>query len=87
MVEDDKTVDGDETVLWTVSLTPQSDGTKTFSDTMSGARDDRPGLAELMAYVREGDTVVVWKLDRLGRNTLHILETVKALTDWGVTLV
>src|SRR6476659_1098062 len=60
---------------------------KTFSDTMSGARGDRPGLAELMAYVREGDTVVVWKLDRLGRNTLHILETVKALTDRGVTLV
>jgi DNA invertase Pin-like site-specific DNA recombinase len=60
---------------------------KTFSDTMSGARDDRPGLAALMEYVREGDTVVVWKLDRLGRNTLHILETVKALTDCGVTLV
>jgi DNA invertase Pin-like site-specific DNA recombinase len=61
--------------------------TKTFSDTMSGARDDRPGLAALMEYVREGDTVVVWKLDRLGRNTLHILETVKALTERGVTLV
>jgi DNA invertase Pin-like site-specific DNA recombinase len=60
---------------------------KTFSDTMSGARDDRPGLAALMEYVREGDTVVVWKLDRLGRNTLHILETVKVLTDRGVTLV
>jgi DNA invertase Pin-like site-specific DNA recombinase len=60
---------------------------KTFSDTMSGARDDRPGLGELMAYVREGDTVVVWKLDRLGRNTLHILETVKALTERGVILV
>ncbi len=60
---------------------------KTFSDTMSGARDDRPGLAELMAYVRAGDSVIVWKLDRLGRNTLHILETVKALTDRGITLV
>ena len=60
---------------------------KTFSDTMSGARDDRPGLATLMEYVREGDTVVVWKLDRLGRNTLHILETVKELTERGVTLV
>ena len=45
---------------------------------------DRPALLE---YVREGDTVVVWKLDRLGRNTLHVLETVKALTDQGVTLV
>ena len=61
--------------------------TKTFSDVMSGARDDRPGLAALMDYVRAGDTVVVWKLDRLGRNTIHILETVKALTDRGVTLV
>ena len=61
--------------------------TKTFSDTMSGATDDRPGLNALMDYVREGDTLVVWKLDRLGRNTLHILETVKALTDRGVTLI
>ena len=52
---------------------------------MSGARDDRPGLAALMEYVREGDTVVVWKLDRLGRNTIHIFETVKALTERGVT--
>ena len=61
--------------------------TKTFSDTMSGARDDRPGLAALMEYVREGDTVVVWKLDRLGRDMLHIVQTVKELTDRGVTLV
>jgi DNA invertase Pin-like site-specific DNA recombinase len=61
--------------------------TKTFSDTMSGACDDRPGLAALLDYVRKGDTVVVWKLDRLGRNTLHILETVKALTERGVTLI
>lgn len=60
---------------------------KMFSDTMSGARDDRPGLAALMDYVRDGDTVVVWKLDRLGRNLAHILATVKQLTDRGVTLV
>jgi DNA invertase Pin-like site-specific DNA recombinase len=60
---------------------------KTYSDTMSGTRDDRPGLAELLAYVRAGDTVVVWKLDRLGRNMLHILETVKTFTDRGVKLV
>jgi DNA invertase Pin-like site-specific DNA recombinase len=61
--------------------------TKIFADTMSGARDDRPGLAALLDYVRDGDTVVVWKLDRLGRNTLHVLETVKALSDRGVTVV
>jgi DNA invertase Pin-like site-specific DNA recombinase len=46
-----------------------------------------PAWPHLMEYVREGDTVVVWKLDRLGRNTLHILETVKALTDRDVTLI
>jgi len=60
---------------------------KVFSDTMSGARDDRPGLAALMEFVRDGDIVVVWKLDRLGRDMLHIVQTVKALTDRGVTLV
>jgi DNA invertase Pin-like site-specific DNA recombinase len=60
---------------------------KVFSHTMSGARDDRPGLAAPMEYVREGDIVVVWKLDRLGRNMLHVLQTVKALTDRGVTLI
>jgi len=60
--------------------------TKIFSDVMSGALDDRPGLAELLAYVRPGDSVVVWKLDRLGRNTLHILETVRAFADRGVKL-
>ena len=54
---------------------------------MSGARDDRPGLAQLLAYVRGGDTVVVWKLDRPGRNMIHILQTVKELTDRGVTFV
>lgn len=61
--------------------------TKVFSDVMSGARDDRPGLADLISYVREGDTVVVWKLDRLGRNMLHILQTVQELTARAVTLV
>jgi DNA invertase Pin-like site-specific DNA recombinase len=57
-----------------------------FSDVLSGARDDRPGLAELIAYVREGGTVVVWKLDRLGRNLWHILQTVSDVTERGVTV-
>lgn len=61
--------------------------TKTFSDMMSGARDDRPGLAALLEYVRPGDTVVVWKLDRLGRNMIHILQTVEDLTERDITLV
>src|SRR6478735_8957021 len=47
---------------------------------------DHDGLAALMDQLRAGDTVVVWKLDRLGRNMLHIPETVKALTGMGVAL-
>lgn len=61
--------------------------TKVFSDILSGVRDDRPGLAAVLDYIRPGDTLVVWKLDRLGRNMIHILQTVKDLTDRGVTLV
>ena len=76
-----QTLDQQQTALEAAGVT------KFFSDTMSGARDDRPGLAELLAYVRDGDTVVVWKLDRLGRNLGHILATVKELTERGVTLV
>ena len=39
-----------------------------FTDKMSGARSDRPGLEEAMKFMREGDTLIVWKLDRLGRS-------------------
>ncbi len=50
-----------------------------FEDRASGARTDRPGLAQALAYLREGDVLVVWKLDRLGRSLPHLLETVTAL--------
>src|SRR6202158_3811312 len=81
---------GHSVAWWPITVCRSPDVTgmaKTFSDTMSGARDDRPGLAQLLAYVRGGDTVVAGKLARLGRNMLHILQTVKELTDRGVTLV
>nr|WP_295745288.1 recombinase family protein [uncultured Acidocella sp.] len=50
-----------------------------FEDQASGARADRPGLAEAQAYLREGDVLVVWKLDRLGRSMSHLIDTVKDL--------
>lgn len=59
---------------------------KVWSDVMSGMRDDRPGLAELLAYAREGDTVVVWRLDRLGRSMGHVLRTVAELKERGIRL-
>jgi DNA invertase Pin-like site-specific DNA recombinase len=52
---------------------------KLFTDIASGAQDERTGLAEALAYLRPGDTLVVWKLDRLGRSLKHLIETVTAL--------
>src|ERR671928_1294040 len=50
--------------------------TKIFSDVVSGAKEERKGLQEALEYVREGDTLVVWRLDRLGRSLKHLIETI-----------
>ena len=55
-----------------------------FTDTISGTRVDRPGLAAALGECRTGDTLVVWKLDRLGRSLPHLVETVRALGVRGV---
>jgi DNA invertase Pin-like site-specific DNA recombinase len=57
-----------------------------YEDHASGSRDDRPGLAACLKALREGDTLVVWKLDRLGRNLHHLVNTVHDLTTQGVGL-
>jgi len=57
-----------------------------YSDMASGKKDDRPGLAACLQSLREGDTLVVWKLDRLGRNLRHLVNTVHELTAAGVGL-
>jgi len=57
---------------------------KIFEDTASGAKAERPGLAAALAYVREGDALVVWRLDRLGRSLPHLIETIGALQARGV---
>jgi len=55
-----------------------------FSDTASGSLDERVELARLLDHLREGDTLVVWRLDRLGRSLRHLIDTVTALADRGV---
>jgi DNA invertase Pin-like site-specific DNA recombinase len=55
-----------------------------FTDTASGAAKDRPGLAEAISYCRNGDTLVVWRLDRLGRSLPHLIETIKGLDTLGI---
>ena len=55
-----------------------------FTETASGARTDRPVLAQVLDQLRPGDTLVVWKLDRLGRSLRHLVDTVTGLADRGV---
>src|SRR5512134_1748598 len=58
--------------------------TKIFTDTASGAKAERTGLDEALNYVRQGDTLVVWRLDRLGRSLTHLIETITGLNNRGV---
>ena len=55
-----------------------------FTETASGAHTDRPILKQLLDQLRPGDTLVVWKLDRLGRSLRHLVDTVTGLADRGV---
>lgn len=52
-----------------------------FEDHASGAKDDRPGLTQALAFVQPGDVLIVWKLDRLGRSLSHLLAIVNALKE------
>lgn len=55
-----------------------------YTDKASGARDDRPGLKACLGYLNAGDTLVVWKLDRLGRSLPHLLAIVTDLKVRGI---
>ena len=54
-----------------------------FREVASGAGSERPGLEEALAYLRKGDTLAVWKLDRLGRSLRHLIQVVTRLHDEG----
>jgi DNA invertase Pin-like site-specific DNA recombinase len=58
--------------------------TKIFTDTASGAKTERKGLDEALVYVRSGNTLVVWRLDRLGRSLPHLITTMTALLERGI---
>lgn len=62
------------------------DPARLYQDRASGARDDRPGLSACLQALRPGDTLVVWKLDRLGRSLAHLVTTLQDLGARGVGL-
>ena len=57
-----------------------------FSDKVSGVKAEKPNFNKLLEYAREGDTIVVWKLDRLGRSTVQLIELIEKLKQRGVHL-
>lgn len=57
---------------------------RVFTDSASGALRDRPQLAACLDYLRPGDTLVVWRLDRLGRSLPHLIDTVGGLAERGI---
>jgi DNA invertase Pin-like site-specific DNA recombinase len=59
---------------------------KIFTDKVSGVKSEKPNLNELLRYVRSGDTVVVWRLDRLGRTTVQLIQFIEELSSQGINL-
>jgi DNA invertase Pin-like site-specific DNA recombinase len=76
----------DQTVALQVDALRAAGCAKVLTEVASGARTDRPVLTRLLEDAREGDTVVIWKLDRLGRSLAHLVETVNALSARGIGL-
>ena len=55
-----------------------------YTDKMSGTKKNRPGLEEILGFIRKGDTLVVWRLDRLGRSLKHLIQVLNKLDERGV---
>ncbi len=75
---------GEQTLDLQLDALQKTGCAKTYTETASGAKADRPVLAEVLRYLRPGDTLVVWRLDRLGRSLKHLIETVSALAERGI---
>lgn len=78
---------GDQDVAGQTMRLEQAGAIRVFTDVRSGKTMDRPGLAELLAYARKGDTLAVVRLDRLGRSLAELLSAVAILKKRGVALL
>ena len=75
---------GEQTLDLQLDALAQAGCRKVLEETASGAKADRPVLAEALAYLRPGDTLVVWRLDRLGRSLKHLIEPLADLAGRAV---
>src|SRR3954466_4935110 len=55
-----------------------------YTDTVSGSVTARPGLTQALSHLRMGDTLVVWRLDRLGRSLGHLIDIIRELQEHGI---
>lgn len=78
---------GDQDVAGQAMRLTGAGAIKVFTDVRSGRTMDRPGLQELLAYARRGDTLAVVRLDRLGRSLAELLATVAMLKERGIALL
>lgn len=69
-----------------VDALKQQECKRIFSDKVSGVKSNKPQFEKLLEYARPGDTIVVWKLDRLGRNTVQLIELMESLKQKGIHL-
>ncbi len=74
----------DQTLALQQDALTQAGCQELYTDTASGASTDRPGLAQALSHLRSGDTLIVWRLDRLGRSLPHLIDTVFELARRGV---
>jgi DNA invertase Pin-like site-specific DNA recombinase len=74
----------DQNLFLQVDALEQAGCEKIYRDQLGGAKTDRPGLQEALTYLRPGDTLVVWRLDRLGRSLKHLIEIVTSLEEKGI---
>ena len=74
----------DQTLHLQQDALQKAECSKIFTDTASGAKTERIGLDEALDYVRTGDTLVVWRLDRLGRSLPHLITTMTSLEARGI---
>jgi DNA invertase Pin-like site-specific DNA recombinase len=55
-----------------------------YTDKITGTKAQRPGLEQVLSHLRQGDTLIVWRLDRLGRSLKHLIETVTSLQEQNI---